>query len=42
MTMRYLINRFLTPISIMDVGNHGGLRGLYLFGIRMAVWPTKH
>ncbi len=35
---RYLVSRFLTPVSVVPVPNTAGLVGLYIFGIRLAVW----
>lgn len=41
MKIRYLANRFLTPVSIVPVPHCGGLKGLYLFGIRVAMWSAE-
>ncbi len=37
----YYTNRFLTPLSIANVAGRPGIWGLYLFGIRVAMW-TLH
>ncbi len=42
MKIRYFTNRFLTPISVMPVPNTAGVLGLYLFGIRVAMWSVKY
>ncbi len=38
MKINYYINRFITPVSVVPVPNTAYLAGLYIFGIRLAVW----
>ena len=42
MTISYFVNRFFTPISIMPVERHEGVKALYLFGTRVAIWSVNY